>query len=167
MKRLRLKGYEAPYFISYTLRDIEEEDSKEVEASKYDLNYIALTGALPFALTSTLPNELVAFAWSPGGPVPAALGPCLVMENGTDLLLLGLQAGPRVMAAGVGVATPVALLVGACRAHTVEHPAQGRVELVAKGRGRCRTGGGGVGRHRLGLPVQPARAARDLVGRNP
>jgi TldD protein len=24
MKRLRLKGYEAPYFISYTLRDIEE-----------------------------------------------------------------------------------------------------------------------------------------------
>ena len=26
MKRLRLKGYEAPYFISYTLRDIEESE---------------------------------------------------------------------------------------------------------------------------------------------
>jgi len=69
---------------------------------------------LPFTLTSPLPNELVAFAWSPGGPVPAALGPCLVTESATDLLLLFAGITDAAGSASIVTQTPFApLLLGA------------------------------------------------------
>jgi hypothetical protein len=42
----------------------------------------------PFTVTSSLPNEIVLFAWSPGNPVALPLGSCIVTENAASLSLL-------------------------------------------------------------------------------
>lgn len=41
-----------------------------------------------FGITSSLPNEFVLFAWSPGGPVALPLGTCIVTEDPAGLSLL-------------------------------------------------------------------------------
>ena len=49
----------------------------------------------PFAVTSSLPNEIVIFAWSPGPATALPLGSCIVTEDaaGLSLILAGVTDG--------------------------------------------------------------------------